>query len=202
MVNIMKYNGTDKYCYEESPGVLINKFDILDDELLDRRIMHEQMQIIDDIKIHRPYSLETLCAIHKKLFSCAFEWAGELRDIDISKGSTRFCSNPYLTKVGEEIFKKINRLNEKMRSEENLDISDEKSINYMNELGELISDLNMLHPFREGNGRTLRLFIELFLFNLGINISWPTSPERWMKSSICDDKNGFTSLLLENISND
>ncbi|HBT2924839.1 TPA: cell filamentation protein Fic, partial [Klebsiella pneumoniae] len=71
---------------------------------------------------------------------------------------------------------------------------------YINVLGEIITDLNFLHPFREGNGRTLRLFIELFLYNLGINLSWPSSPERWMKASIDDDMKEFTSLILENIS--
>ncbi|HHK9835646.1 Fic/DOC family protein, partial [Klebsiella pneumoniae] len=190
----MKYNGTDKYCYKEYHGVLINHFNIKDDELLDRRIISEQMLVIDEIKIFRPYGLNTLCKIHRKMFLCAFSWAGEIRDIDISKGETRFCSNPYIEREGEKIFNRINDLDEKILSKGIDNITKNEKEEYINVLGEIITDLNFLHPFREGNGRTLRLFIELFLYNLGINLSWPSSPERWMKASIDDDMKEFTSL--------
>nr|QJS00669.1 hypothetical protein [Klebsiella quasipneumoniae] len=196
----MKYNGTDKYCYKEYHGVLINHFNIKDDVLLDRRIISEQMLVIDEIKIFRPYGLNTLCKIHRKMFLCAFSWAGEIRDIDISKGETRFCSNPYIEREGEKIFNRINDLDEKILSKGIDNITKNEKEEYINVLGEIITDLNFLHPFREGNGRTLRLFIELFLYNLGINLSWPSSPERWMKASIDDDMKEFTSLILENIS--
>ncbi|PVZ81154.1 cell filamentation protein [Serratia sp. S1B] len=197
----MKYNGTDKYCYESHPGILINHFGITDDGLLDLRIIKEQMNIIDDIKISPLYSLNTLCYMHRQMFSCAFDWAGKLRDIDISKGSTRFCNNSYIVTQGESIFIKLNELHNILLSERALDkITDSPVfILRMSELGWIISDLNMLHPFREGNGRTLRLFIELFLYNLGIIITWPESPERWMNASINDDAGEFTSLLLDYI---
>lgn len=195
----MKYNGTDRYCYDEHPGVLINYFNIIDDDLLDRKIVHEQMDIIDDIKIYPPYNLKTLCDMHRKMFLCAFDWAGKLRDIDISKGSTRFCSNPYLDTEGEKIFNKINLLHNSLLSEHNVNshCDNPNFVDLMNKFGLIITDLNYLHPFREGNGRTLRLFVELFLYNLGIIISWPESPERWINASINDDANGFTSLLLD-----
>ncbi len=78
----MKYNGTDKYCYKEYHGVLINHFNIKDDELLDRRIISEQMLVIDEIKIFRPYGLNTLCKIHRKMFL----WAGPQHFIMVIPG--------------------------------------------------------------------------------------------------------------------
>ncbi|HEI8904580.1 Fic/DOC family protein [Proteus mirabilis] len=196
----MKYNGTDKYCYKEHHGVLINNFNIKDDDLLDKKIISEQMLIIDNISISYPYNLKTLCEIHREMFSCAFKWAGKIRDIDISKGTTRFCSNPYIEKEGNLIFNRVNTLHKKFLSKPISDFTNDEKIEYIKELGKITTDLNYLHPFREGNGRTLRLFIELFLHNLGINLSWPSSPDRWMKASIEDNENEFTSLILENMS--
>ncbi|MBD2783152.1 Fic family protein [Xenorhabdus sp. DI] len=195
----MKYDGTDKYCYDAHTGVLINKFDIKDEKLLDCRIIKEQMSVIDSIKIHAPYSLNTLCYIHRKMFSCAFSWAGELRDIDISKGNTRFCSSSYLVKEGDKIFGNVNELHHSLwfMLDDNKKTDNPDFVKKMDELGKIICDLNMLHPFREGNGRTLRLFLELFLFNLGITITWPISSTCWMNASINDDAKVFSSLLLD-----
>ncbi|AYA41415.1 Fic family protein [Xenorhabdus nematophila] len=194
----MKYDGTDKYCYDAHPDVLINKFGIADEELLDHRIIKEQMRVIDNIKIHSPYSLNTLCDIHRKMFSCAFNWAGKLRDIDISKGNTRFCHNIYLDKEGEKIFVNVNKLHKDllMMPDNKKKTDNPDLVKKMDELGKIICDLNFLHPFREGNGRTLRLFVELFLFNLGIIISWPELPTCWMKASIDDQGESMKGLFL------
>jgi cell filamentation protein len=52
-------------------------------------------------------------------------------------------------------------------------------------IAELCGDLNVIHPFREGNGRALRLFCEFVIVDSGHEISWQNlSEEEWLQASI------------------
>lgn len=203
----MKYNGTDIYCYADAPGVLINKYNLKDLEKLEQKIIRDQMMVIDSIKIQSPFSLNSLCHIHRELFKCAFNWAGIVRTTDISKGGTRFCNVNYIEDNSNKIFEELSILTKKMNVRRNYQLNNNLSwsedFDFLKQnidiLGGIIADLNMLHPFREGNGRTLRLFIELYLDYFGLVMYLDASSARWMKASIEDDANEFVSILLDSI---
>lgn len=91
------------------------------------------------------YNLQHLQAFHRRLFGDVYIWAGSLRSVELSKGSTAFMAHSRLRSAGEQL---LNGISEKgmlvgLRREVMLD-----------ELTVLLSNLNYLHPFREGNGRT------------------------------------------------
>jgi cell filamentation protein len=65
------------------------------------------------------------------------------------------------------------------------------------EIADIYCELNVIHPFREGNGRAQRFFFEELLFYLGMNVVWPNiSKEQWVTANI-DGYNGDLSALIE-----
>ena len=89
--------------------------------------------------------------IHRYLFQDIYAWAGRLRTIDISKGGNFFALHAHLASTAGTIFK---------------DIADEKHLAGLRPLdfslraAHYLGELNALHPFREGNGRTQRELIK------------------------------------------
>lgn len=90
-------------------------------------------------------TFKSLCQIHKFLFEDIYEFAGTLRKENIAKNNFRFASLMYLDEALEKI--------EKM-SESNFDEIIEKYI-----------EMNIAHPFREGNGRSMRIWLDMILKN-------------------------------------
>ena len=84
-----------------------------------------------------------LCDIHKYLFSDVYEFAGKIRDVNLAKGNFRFAPAMYL----EEALKKIDDM-----PEDNFDDIIKKYI-----------EMNVAHPFREGNGRSTRIWLDMIL---------------------------------------
>ena len=101
----------------------------------------------------KPGSCEALFTIHKFLFEDIYDFAGELRDVNISKGNFRFAPVMYLEVSLENI--------EKM-PQGNFD-----------EIVEKYVEMNIAHPFREGNGRSMRIWLGLMLKKeIGKVIDW------------------------------
>ncbi|KOO10747.1 cell filamentation protein Fic, partial [Vibrio xuii] len=108
------------------------------------------------------------------LFQDLFRWAGQLREVDISKGETRFCTAPRIEIEGEKLFKLIPALSQ---------IDEQEKL--IEEVASLFCEINLLHPFREGNGRVQRFFFEEMLFVLGYDLTWPElTKEQWVEANI------------------
>ena len=94
-----------------------------------------------------------LCDIHKYLFSDIYEFAGKIRDVNLAKGSFRFAPAIYL----EDALKKIDNM-----PEDNFDDIIKKYI-----------EMNVAHPFREGNGRSTRIWLDMILKKeIGKVVDW------------------------------
>ena len=94
-----------------------------------------------------------LSKIHKYLFDSIYDFAGNIREVNISKGSFRFASFIYL----KDILNKID-----MMPEDTFDKIIEKYV-----------EMNIAHPFREGNGRSMRIWLDVILKkNLDKVIDW------------------------------
>lgn len=156
-----------KYCYDD--GVLINKFDIHDLELLDALSRNITTYRISQLScnnnvIHNFFRIDDYFRLHYFLFNDIYPFAGQLRDETIYKSNA-----PYFT--GE--FNKTFLFAEPMCIVENLKRyfnkmqQDVRKINNRDDLLEYLSyyygEINCIHPFREGNGRTLRTYIKLLV---------------------------------------
>lgn len=85
-------------------------------------------------------TFESLRKIHEYLFSDLYDMAGKIRDVNISKGNFRFASVLYLA----EAIKQVERMPQ----------------NTFDEIVKKYVEMNVVHPFREGNGRTMRLWLD------------------------------------------
>ena len=84
-----------------------------------------------------------LAQIHKALFRNIYDFAGKIRDINVSKGNFRFAPLIYL----KESLKNIDKMPQKT----------------FDEIIEKYVEMNIAHPFREGNGRATRIWLDLIL---------------------------------------
>ncbi|MCI5539344.1 MAG: Fic family protein [Campylobacter lanienae] len=98
-------------------------------------------------------TLKGLCDIHKYIFDGLYDFAGEIRELNISKGGFRFVNTLYLN----EILLKIEQM-----PQSNFDEIIEKYV-----------EMNIAHPFLECNGRTMRIWLDMILKQeLGQIINW------------------------------
>ena len=94
-----------------------------------------------------------LCDIHRFLFSDIYSFAGEVREVNLAKGNFRFASAMYL----KDVLSKIDTM-----SEDKFEDIIKKYI-----------EMNIAHPFREGNGRSTRIWLDMILKNrIGKVIDW------------------------------
>ncbi|MGK9053961.1 Fic/DOC family protein [Neorhizobium petrolearium] len=135
---------SDPYVY---PGtrILKNKLDIRDAEELDRVERQYVWSRIQEGIPHGHFDLAHLKAIHRRLFQDIFEWAGQVRTVEISKGGSQFQFRQYIETGMADVHRRIVKSNF-LRG---LDRS-----SFAAEAGRIIGDVNYVHPFREGNGRT------------------------------------------------
>jgi len=88
-------------------------------------------------------TFESLATVHKELFEDIYDFAGKLRSVNISKGNFRFAPVTYL----EDAIKNIEKM-----PQSNFDEVIEKYV-----------EMNVAHPFREGNGRSMRIWLDVIL---------------------------------------
>lgn len=104
-----------------------------------------------------PLTLNGFQKLHYYLFQDIYPFAGQFRDVQLKKNSTRFCQIQFLDNYATDLFYQL----EKEQSWSSLEKAADR-------LAYFKSELNMLHPFREGNGRTIRIFIHLYASDKGV----------------------------------
>lgn len=146
------------YCYPDSE-VLRNKLGIDDQEKLqeiERKLTALRINDLIRKPIRGRFDLRHLQDIHFYIFQDIYIWAGEFRKVDIAK-ENMFCKVMFLEEQANTIFNEIRRDNYL----EGMDY-----LTFVKRLAYHFSEINALHPFREGNGRAQREFIrELALHN-------------------------------------
>lgn len=159
-----EYEWDSRYCYPNS-NILINKLGITDAAELrvaEREITALQLASTQIEPIPGAFDLAHLQSIHRYLFSDIYEWAGEIRWVNISKGNF-FCRYEYIEDQANSLF-------EKLRKEDYLRYTSAEKL--PERLAYYLSEINVLHPFREGNGRTQRLFIEYLAYEAGYDVDF------------------------------
>lgn len=159
--------------YERLPGylypnsnVLINKQNLRTNEELDAYERAETSFRALEIElkpIQGKFDFEHLKSIHKHLFQNVYDWAGQPREVTIAKGGTVFCPHPDLERHANYIFSELKRDNYLRSSSHEQFV--EKAAKYYNEI-------NYGHYFREGNGRSGRMFFSELARDAGYDIQW------------------------------
>ena len=96
---------------------------------------------------------QTLCEIHKYLFDDIYDFAGKIRTVNLSKGNFIFAPLMYL----ETAIKNVDKMPQ----------------NTFDEIVEKYVEMNIVHPFREGNGRSMRIWLDMMLKKqIGQVVDW------------------------------
>jgi len=184
----------DPYCY---PGttVLINLQGLRDQAKLDAFEI-EVTSIRADQKLPPGrLSYSHYRAIHRHLFQDVYAWAGKIRTVRISKDGSTFC-------YPEHIDREMKRLFAGLRKRKYLRGLEPEP--FAKEMAHLLAELNAIHPFREGNGRTQLSFLKILADRAGRPLSLPHS----VHSAILDatvksfggDEEPLARLLLHLVS--
>lgn len=148
----------DPYCYPDT-RVLRNKLDIHDfDRLYDRErdLANLRTRELFEKPVAGKFDFKHLREIHRYLFQDIYDWAGEVRTVDIAKGNL-FCRSFAIEAEAKRIFDEL----KKEKYLRGLSVAD-----FGKRLAYYFSEINALHPFREGNGRAQREFVrQLALLN-------------------------------------
>jgi cell filamentation protein len=148
----VEYEGDDFYCY---PGtrILMNRFNIRDyDKLqrIERDYTAAKIALLAADPIKGVFDLSYLQKIHRFIFEDIYTWAGRLRGGQFfSKGATEFVRAPMIRTYADNVFAKLR--NEKW-------LRGLPRERFIERMAYFTAEINTLHPFREGNGRTQRLF--------------------------------------------
>lgn len=148
------------YCYPNS-NVLINKFNIQDNDKLfeiERKIVLAKLYELRQNNQIFNFDIHHFVGIHEFLFEDIYPFAGLFRTENIAKGNFSFAQWQFIDK---ELIKLLNELKQENYLK-GLDIKD-----MAKRLAYYMAELNVLHPFREGNGRTIREFTRQIAFNAG-----------------------------------
>jgi cell filamentation protein len=140
----LKYGtGNDPYCYKNT-DVLINQLNIKDASILENAENEISDISSSSIDFAPPYDFLYLQNIHQNLFGDLYAWAGQSRTIGMTKGDTMFCRPEYIQREIDKLFKTLASANYFQNTPISVLII---------KIAELYGDLNIIHPFREGNGR-------------------------------------------------
>ena len=179
------------YCYPDS-NVLKNKLNIRDNKLL--KTAEEEITLIKQMELLKNpikgnFSKAHLMNIHKFIFEDIYPFAGKIRREQISKADTMFYPPDLIDRELDKVFAKIKEKN--MLRE-----TDEEKV--FDNLAYVMAELNIIHPFREGNGRSIREFIRLMAKRMGYDLNWGNvDKEELLEASILsvDDYKVLITIL-------
>lgn len=188
-----------KYCYQGT-SVLINKKNILDKE----QLKAEEVELttyklsllnLDDDVLDKKYNFDHYLSIHRFLFDELYDFAGCIRNENVYK-----CREPYAT--GKTPFCQVYLIRDMLNQTlQEMNINYRKITNrerYVLFLSKYFLDLNIVHPFREGNGRTLREFLREYVERINKDLGFDfeldytmdeETKDKFAAAAVLDDQN-------------
>ena len=184
-----------KLKYSDQNGVLFNLAEIADNKIL---IVFESLKVSKRVEelFEKPIKIkdsESLLKIHYYLFQDVYKWAGQTRTVNISKDGKQFFDGERFDNAFRYIDTLITDYRKLKKTSKN-EIAEK--------LAEILDNVNYLHPFREGNGRTQREFLRLLALDKGFNLNLNPADnkniyERYMKGAIESNVKILSELILE-----
>lgn len=183
--------------HDQENGALKNYYNLSDKKKIDaieRDFSYAaQLNIIND-GINPVFSSEYYRSIHHKLFSNIYPWAGEFRTVDFTKGDSIFVP---VQNIETLLNKSLIQLYCNLKTH---DASDKDSV--ANDIGRFVADVNTIHPFREGNGRTQRIFSGKVANKHGYQLNYASvSNERMKQAAIAAFESDYEPMqkIMRNI---
>ena len=176
------------YCYPGS-DVLINKLNITDQHDFfeaEKELTYIRLKELQSNPIEGNFDFNHLKEIHRYIFQDLYDWAGKERTVEIGKGNL-FCTTACIQSYARSIFDKY--FHQCYNSKDNFN-------SYVTAFSANYGDLNALHPFREGNGRTQREFARLVCLECGydFDLSITSHVEMLAASKLSFDKGDNSSF--------
>lgn len=165
----------------ENKLVITNEVELAKEEERITKLKALDLFDTNEIKNFEVGTYEGLASIHKYLFSDIYEFAGKMRYTNISKGNFRFVPVMHL----EEVLNKIDKM-----PQDNIDNIIKKYV-----------EMNVAHPFRECNGRSTRIWLDMILKNeIGKVVDWSkvNKEEYLLAMEQSPIKDTEIKILLEN----
>lgn len=195
MSNSYKYIDPDFTYTDPKAGLLRNLQDITDPDVLlfvESGAVAKRLQELYESPI-KIKGIDSLLKIHRHLFQDIYVWAGKKRAVEISKDGKQF----FPTSHFDNAFRYIDQLIAELKK-----IPKSNSRLLAEKLAVILDNVNYLHPFREGNGRTQREFLRLLALEKGLslNLNPPDNKsvyERYMNGTIESNVNTLTELIFE-----
>ena len=182
----------DKYVY---PGtnILINKFNCRDESELGKIEALSTGGNLAWLQLHPiqgNFDFEHLKRIHHFIFQDLYDWAGQIRDVDIGKNNL-FCRAQFINEYAETVFDDFYSSCSKNKNDKDI---------FIKTLASHYADMNALHPFREGNGRAQREFTRELCLNCGYVFDLTkTKHDAMLSASIASfdkgDNTGFIDIF-------
>jgi cell filamentation protein len=173
-------------------GVLRNRLGIVDRERLHNVEADLTLVALADLGIRilpGGYDLEHLRAFHREIFGDLYPWAGEIRVVRIARTDS-FCLPQHIAAYSAEVFAELAK-------ERHLRGLSRES--FVDRLTHYLAEVNAIHPFREGNGRTQRAFFRQLSYEAGWHIDWsnldPQENDRASMASLRGDNGPLREFL-------
>ena len=170
-------DSTTDGCY---PGTtcLVNKLGIQDELALaetEAAVVLGKASLLDQQPIPGVFDFDHYKRIHQFLFCDLYDWAGQIRTINLSKKGTAFVPAAEIESCAVACFKRLAEFSGEGMSHREL----------AEEVADFYHTVNMLHPFREGNGRTQRIFFTQWIRSLGYDFDLSSvDPDAFMIATI------------------
>lgn len=178
----------DPYCYPGS-SVLINKAGLESADALERFETAMTFARAEEPLPLGRLSMRHYCALHHHLFQDVYAWAGKLRTVRLTKGASTFC-------YPEHIARELKALFAWLRQQQFL--RNRSAAAFARDAAHFLAELNAIHPFREGNGRTQLTFLALVADAAGHPLDLDRlDPEAMLRAMISSFDGNEASLTSE-----
>jgi cell filamentation protein len=168
-------SGTDDPYVFPGTRTLKNRLGIVDPERLERV---ERRLSVERSRQGVPagnFDLAHLQAIHRHLFQDVYDWAGEVRTVEISKGAQQFQFRQYIHTGMADVHRRLVR---------SRFLGDLSRADFAKQAAVILGDINFVHPFREGNGRTQLQYLKLLAIKAGHSLDLSRIDiVRWIEAS-------------------
>lgn len=186
-----RYENIQSIYHYPNTEVYINKLGIKDPDILSSLENDLTYQRLSELHLHPVtgrFSKTHLLKIHKYIFQDLYPFAGKIRKETIWKGNTQFCDCRFISDNLNILFTKLKA----DRFFVGLNIED-----FCVKSASFLAELNMIHPFREGNGRAIREYFRCLALKCGYRIDWSLVDKDKLINAFIYAVDKDTSRLIE-----
>ena len=184
----------DPYVYPGT-GVLRNNLgirDLAELAVAEADIVRTALATLTEKPLLGPYDLPHWQAIHRRIFGALYPWAGELRTVQIAKPNAFYARPEHITSYAQGIFAELAK-------ERHLVGLDRGA--FLERLTHYHAEMYAVHPFREGNTRSLRTFLGQLAAAAGHRVDWEHLDHKQSFAANVQSLNGNNEQLRELLDN-